>query len=128
MGRELRPGTRVVRSARSLPDGDGVPVTPPLIQSVAFDYDSAARQDEVFANERPGYVYGRYGSPTTAALELALAELDGTEAAVCFTSGMAAIAAFVDACAVASCGRVVALEDIDGLGRARGEWLARDPG
>src|SRR5438094_185110 len=69
MGRELRPGTRVVRSARSLPDGDGVPVTPPLIQSVAFDYDSAARQDEVFGNERPGYVYGRYGTPTTAALE-----------------------------------------------------------
>ena len=118
MGRELRPGTRVVRSARSLPDGDGVPVTPPLIQSVAFDYDSAARQDEVFGNERPGYVYGRYGTPTTAALETALAELDGTQAAVCFASGMAAIAAFVDACALASGGRVVAQEDIYGQVRA----------
>src|SRR5438094_9187446 len=105
MGRELRPGTRVVRSARSLPDGDGVPVTPPLIQSVAFDYDCAARQDEVFGNERRGYVYGRYGTPTTAALETARAELDGTQAAVCLGRAMAAIAAFVAGCAVARGGR-----------------------
>src|SRR5919201_6530499 len=118
MGRELRQGTRVVRSARSLPDGEGVPVTPPLIQSVAFDYESAARQDEVFGNERPGYVYGRYGTPTTAALEETLAQLDGTEAAVCFASGMSAISAFADACALASGGRVGAQEDIYGQVRA----------
>ena len=124
MGRELRPGTRVVRSARVLPPGEGIPVAPPLVQSVAFDYRSAARQDEVFASERSGYVYGRYGTPTTAALETALAELEGTDAAVCFTSGMAAIAAFVDACAIARGGRVVAQEDIYGQVRALFErWI-----
>jgi O-acetylhomoserine/O-acetylserine sulfhydrylase-like pyridoxal-dependent enzyme len=111
MGKEVRIGTRVVRSARALPPGEGVPVAPPLVQSVAFDYRSAAAQDEVFGNERSGYVYGRYGTPTTAALEIALAELEGTAAATCFASGMAAIAAYVDACAVASGGRVVAQED-----------------
>src|SRR5919198_5772757 len=67
--RELGAGTRVVRAARSLPPGDGLPVVPPLVQSVAFDYGSAAEQDAVFGNERPGYVYGRYGTPTTAALD-----------------------------------------------------------
>src|SRR2546426_10633537 len=128
MGRELRPGTRVVRSARSLPEGEGTPVAPPLVQSVAFDYRSAARQDEVFGNERAGYVYGRYGTPTTAALESALAELDGTEAAVCFTSGMAAVAAFVDACAVASGGRVLAQEDVYGQVRALFERWTREHG
>ena len=51
MGRELRPGTRVVRSARALPPGEGTPVAPPLVQSVAFDYRSAAAQDEVFGND-----------------------------------------------------------------------------
>ena len=66
-------------------------MAPPLVQSVAFDYRSAAAQDEVFASDRAGYVYGRYGTPTTAALELALAELEGTAAATCFVSGMAAI-------------------------------------
>src|SRR5437867_12738261 len=79
--RGIRIGTRVVRSARALPSGDGVPVAPPLVQSVAFDYRSAAAQDEVFGNDRAGYVYGRYGTPTTAALETALAELEGTAAA-----------------------------------------------
>ena len=128
MRKELRPGTRVVRSARALPAGEGIPVAPPLVQSVAFDYRSAARQDEVFANERAGYVYGRYGTPTTAALEIALAELEGTEAVVCFTSGMAAIAAFVDACAVATGGRVLAQADIYGQTRALFERWNREHG
>ena len=103
-------------------------MAPPLVQSVAFDYRSAAAQDEVFASDRAGYVYGRYGTPTTAALELALAELEGTAAATCFVSGMAAIAAFVDACAVATGGRVVAQEDIYGQVRALFERWIRERG
>src|SRR5207247_5312753 len=110
MGKDVRIGTRVVRSVRALPVGEGVPVAPPLIQSVAFDYRSAAAQDEVFASDRAGFVYGRYGTPTTAALEMALAELEGTAAATCFVSGLAAIAALVDACAVATGARIVAQE------------------
>ena len=104
--RELGAGTRVVRVARSLPPGEGHPVVPPLVQSVAFDYGSAAEQDAVFGGDRPGYVYGRYGTPTTAALESAMAELDGVEAATCFVTGMAAISAAVDACAISRGGRV----------------------
>jgi cystathionine beta-lyase/cystathionine gamma-synthase len=128
MGKDLKQGTRVVRAARSLPEGEGIPVAPPLVQSVAFDYHSAARQDEVFGSERAGYVYGRYGTPTTAALEIALAELEGTVAAVCFASGMAAIAAFADACAVANGGRIVAQEDIYGQVRALFERWIRERG
>src|SRR5438552_2452106 len=126
--RELGTGTRLVRAARSLPSGDGHPVVPALIQSVAFDYGSAAEQDAVFGNERPGYVYGRYGTPTVAALELALAELDAVEAVTCFVTGMAAIAAFVDACAVSSGGRVVAQEDSYGQTRALFERWSRERG
>ncbi len=114
--------------ARTLPPGEGTPVAPPLIQSVAFDYRSAAAQDEVFGNERAGYVYGRYGTPTTAALEMTLAELEGAEAGVCFTSGMAAVAAFVDACAVASGGRILAQEDVYGQVRALFERWVRERG
>jgi cystathionine beta-lyase/cystathionine gamma-synthase len=123
--RELGAGTRVVRVARSLPPGEGQPVVPPLIQSVAFDYGSAAEQDAVFGGDQTGYVYGRYGTPTTAALESAMAELDGVEAATCFVTGMAAIAAAVDACAIARGGRVVAQEDCYGQTRALFErWVA----
>src|SRR5207248_10083281 len=94
----------------------------------AFDYTSAAEQDAVFGNERGGYVYGRYGTPTTAALEEALAELEGTESAVCFVSGMSAIHALVTACAVAQRRAIVAQEDCYGQVRALLERLAREEG
>lgn len=116
----------MVRAARSLPPGEGQPVVPPLIQSVAFDHGAAAVQDAVFGNERPGYVYGRYGTPTTAALEQALAELDGVEAVTCFVTGMAAISAAVDACAISRAGRVVAQEDCYGQTRALFERWRRE--
>src|SRR5207245_11043556 len=126
--RELGAGTRVVRAARSLLSDHGEPVVPSLVQSVAFDYRSAAEQDAVFGNERPGYVYGRYGTPTTAAVERALAELDGVDTATCFVTGMAAIAAAVDACAIARGSRVVAQEDCYGQTRALFERWSRERG
>lgn len=129
MAEAERLGTRVVRAARSLPPGAGDAVVPPLVQSVAFDHPSASEQDAVFANERPGYVYGRYGTPTTAALESALAEIEGTEGAVCFASGMAAIHAYITGCGLRDGGRIVAQEDVYGqvravLERLRGEQSA----
>src|SRR5437870_559467 len=126
MGETERLGTRVVRTARALPGGAGVPVVPPLIQSVAFDHPSTADQDAVFANEKPGYVYGRYGTPTTSALESALAEIEGTEGAVCFASGMAAIHAYATGCGLQSGGRIVAQEDCYGQVRAMLERMRRE--
>lgn len=101
-------------------------MVPSLVQSVAFTYGSAAEQDEVFANARPGYVYGRYGTPTVAALETVLAQIDGVDAAVCFGTGMAAIHAVLTACALASGGRIVAQEDCYGQTRALLERFARE--
>ncbi|HEV2106691.1 MAG TPA: aminotransferase class I/II-fold pyridoxal phosphate-dependent enzyme, partial [Thermomicrobiales bacterium] len=51
--------------------------------------------DAVFGNERPGYVYTRYGNPTIRALETSIAALEGTEDAVAYASGMAAIHAAI---------------------------------
>jgi cystathionine gamma-synthase/methionine-gamma-lyase len=48
-------------------------------------------QDAVFSGEADGFVYRRLGSPTVAALESAIAELEGTESAVACESGMAAL-------------------------------------
>jgi len=114
-----------VRAARVLPSGAGTPLVPPLVQSVAFDYGSMEEQDAIFANERPGWVYGRYGTPTTAALERALAELDGVEDAVCFVSGMAAVATLFGV-TLAQGGRIVAQEDTYGATRAMLERLATE--
>jgi len=106
-----------VRTARVLPSGAGTPLVPPLVQSVAFDYGSMDEQDAIFANERPGWVYGRYGTPTTAALEAGLAELEGVEDTVCFVTGMAAIATLFGV-VIAEGGRIVAQEDTYGATRA----------
>src|SRR6266542_6100437 len=126
MGKAEGLGTRVVRAARSLPAGAGEPVVPSLVQSVAFDHPSTSEQDAVFANERPGYVYGRYGTPTTSALETALAEIEGTDGAVCFVSGMAAIHAYVTGCGLRDEGRIVAQEDVYGQVRAMLERMRRE--
>ena len=48
---------------------------------------SAAR----FAMEEDGFTYSRVGNPTVASMELRLAALEGTEAAIATASGMAAI-------------------------------------
>ena len=119
-----RVGTKVVSGARTLPPGGGVPVVPPLVQSVAFDYASLAEQDAVFGGEQDGYVYGRYGTPTTAALEVLLAELDELPRATCFASGMSALHALL----TAHRGRLVVQEDCYGGTRALAERLRTEDG
>lgn len=91
-----------------------MPVTTPLHASVGFVYDSMAELDEVFAGTHPGYVYPRYGSPTVAAFEAALAELEGGAAAHAFSSGMAAIHVALLAAGVRADVTVVAALDLYG--------------
>jgi len=52
------------------------------------DAAAAARR---FANEEPGYTYGRYGNPTVSSMEMRLAALEGAEACISTSSGMAAV-------------------------------------
>src|SRR5450830_1897026 len=52
------------------------------------DAQTAARR---FAGEEDGYTYTRVGNPTVSSMELRLAALEGTEAAIATSSGMAAI-------------------------------------
>jgi len=44
-----------------------------------------------FAGDEEGFTYGRYGNPTVASFERRLAAMEGTEAAISTSSGMAAI-------------------------------------
>ena len=62
----------------------------PVYYSTTFMYDSMGELDDVLQRQRAGYVYARYGSPTNTALERALATLEGAEAALSCSSGMAA--------------------------------------
>jgi len=103
--------TRAVHAGERAPRPDFTPVTTPIHPTVGYLYDSMDDLDAIFATTRAGYVYPRYGSPTVAAFESAVAELEGGDAAQAFASGMAAIhVALLGAGVRAGTGVVAALD------------------
>jgi cystathionine beta-lyase/cystathionine gamma-synthase len=106
--------TQAVHAGERAPKPDFTPVNTPIYQSASFVYDTLETMDAIFGGERPGYVYTRYGNPTVAALERAVATLEGGETAVAYASGMAAIHAALLALEVVSGVAVVAAQDLYG--------------
>ncbi len=83
--------TRLAHGAR-VPDVDQTPSSVPIYQTSTWRFDTSEDYADVISFRRHGYVYGRgYGNPTVEAFEGLMADLEGTEAAYAFTSGMAAI-------------------------------------
>ncbi|HVS21549.1 MAG TPA: PLP-dependent aspartate aminotransferase family protein, partial [Pyrinomonadaceae bacterium] len=69
---------------------------------------------QVFAGEKPGYVYTRYGNPTIAALEDAVRTIEGGATACAYASGMAAVHAALFACELTPGATVLASQDLYG--------------
>lgn len=85
-------------STRAIHEGDlppsavtEEPVSPPIWLSADYLYDGLDHYADVMSERRPGFVYGRYGTPTHLSLHRVLASLEGAEAAWSFASGMAAL-------------------------------------
>ena len=110
--------TQAVHAGERGPRPDFTPVVTPIYNSVGYLYESMDQLDAVFAAEREGYVYPRYGTPTNAALERAVAILEGGEAALSFASGMAAIHAALLATGLEAGQAVVAAHDVYGASYA----------
>ncbi len=87
--------TRAIRAASRVPDAPQPPVNVPIYQTATFEVADAAELADLLEFSRPGHSYSRYSNPTHAALEEALAELEGAEAGLATASGMAAIHAVV---------------------------------
>ena len=83
--------TRAIRAAGRTPDAPQPPVNVPIYQTSTFEVSSAQELADLLEFKTAGHSYSRYSNPTFAALEAALAELEGGEAAVVSGSGMAAI-------------------------------------
>jgi len=66
-------------------------VSVPIYQSSTFAFDSVDQGARRFSGEEDGFIYTRMGNPTTAALEKAVATLEGGWGAMATSSGMAAI-------------------------------------
>jgi methionine-gamma-lyase len=67
----------------------------PIYSASLFAFDDADEGIAIHNYEKPGYFYGRLGNPTQAALETAMAQLEGGEAALALASGMAAISGVI---------------------------------
>ena len=81
--------TRLVRGgmARS---GYGE-ISEALYLTQSFAYDTAGEADRRFSGEEPGFIYQRFGNPTTQMFEDRLALLEGAESCRATASGMSAV-------------------------------------
>ncbi|HEY8617262.1 O-succinylhomoserine sulfhydrylase [Phenylobacterium sp.] len=87
--RDWEEATRAVRGgmARS-PYGE---ISEALFLTQSFAYDSAGAADRRFSGDDPGFIYQRFGNPTTQIFEERLALLEGAEVCRATASGMSAV-------------------------------------
>ena len=106
--------TKLVHSGerRGLPDA--TPVATPIYASATFTYESMQEIDDVFAGQKQGFIYTRYGNPTTAALEEAVRDLEEGATACAYATGMAAVHAALIACDLKTGSTVLASQDLYG--------------
>lgn len=88
--------TTILHSDRQKPIEHGS-LHKPIHTAVAYGYRDARELAEVFQGKKPGYRYGRQGNPTVSALEEKITRMEDGMATLCFSTGMAAIGAVVQA-------------------------------
>ncbi|CAN7459074.1 O-succinylhomoserine sulfhydrylase [Phenylobacterium sp. LjRoot219] len=88
--------TRLVRGGMArTPYGE---ISEALFLNQSFAYESAGAADRRFSGEEPGFIYQRFGNPTTQIFEERLALLEGAEGCRATASGMAAVHAALFGC------------------------------
>jgi cystathionine beta-lyase/cystathionine gamma-synthase len=83
--------TAAVHAGRPEAGDPSIPSVPSIDLAVSYRAADAATLHAMLAGEQPGFSYSRYGSPTNAALEAALCQLEGAATARACASGMAAV-------------------------------------
>jgi methionine-gamma-lyase len=91
-GKRLSIETEVIHGRYNSQEHQGS-LVPPLYQTSTFIFDSAEQGEKRFAGTETGFVYSRLGNPTVKILEDHISRLENGEAALAFSSGMAAISA-----------------------------------
>jgi methionine-gamma-lyase len=86
--------TRAIHHGYDPYEGPGA-LNPPIHVSSTYTFPTVEDGSARFAGEQEGFVYSRTGNPTTALLELRIADLEGGEAALVTASGMGATASLL---------------------------------
>lgn len=66
-------------------------ITTPIVQTSTFTFENSKAIEDYTKKGKEHYEYGRYGNPTATIAEGRLANLEGAEDCVVFSSGMSAI-------------------------------------
>ncbi len=118
---EFRQETEAVRGGASLAKKNG-PLSAPIYQTSTFEVTDLQEQVRATTTDR---FYTRYGNPTNTDAEKAIAELEGTDAALLFASGMAAITTSILSLVKAG-DHIVAQRDIyGGAIKFLSQWLPK---
>src|ERR1039457_5425559 len=83
------PETEVIHRGEGGP-ASAAPLTTPIYATSTFVFDKAADLVDYQTGKNDKYIYSRYANPTVQAAEAKIAVLEGAEAALVTSSGMAA--------------------------------------
>ena len=118
---KFRQETEAVHGGTSLHKKNG-PLATPIYQTSTFEVTDMQEQLRVTPTDQ---FYTRYGNPTNTVAENAIAELEGTDAALLFSSGMAAITTSILSLVKAG-DHIVAQRDIyGGVTKFLSQWLPK---
>jgi cystathionine beta-lyase/cystathionine gamma-synthase len=116
-----RSETKAVRGAADLKKKSG-PLSTPIYQTSTFEVTDNEEQLRVTGTD---HYYTRYGNPTNTVAEETIAQLEGVEAALTFSSGMGAVTTTIMAL-LKSGDHIVAQRDIyGGVNKFLSQWLPK---
>ena len=87
----MRPATELIHAGERTDAGETTSLTVPIYETSTFIFKSVADIIKYQEGKLNAYLYSRYENPTVVAVEQKLAAVDGAEASLLFSSGMAAI-------------------------------------
>jgi cystathionine gamma-synthase/methionine-gamma-lyase len=106
--------TQLVHAGERTDVPTGQPTSLPIYASATYTYESMAEIDQVFAGDKAGFIYTRYGNPTVNAFAEAMRVAEGGVTACAYSSGMAALHAALFACELSPGSVVLASQDLYG--------------
>src|SRR5690606_17518303 len=85
----MREESRIIRE--QFPRSQNREHSVPLYLTSSFIFDDAEQSRAIFANEEEGIIYSRYSNPNTSEFIQKVCIMEGAEAGLAFSSGMAAV-------------------------------------
>jgi len=106
--------TQLVHAGEPAGAPAGQPTSLPIYASATYTYESMTEIDQVFAGDKAGFIYTRYGNPTVNAFAEAMRVAEDGVTACAYSSGMAALHAALFACELSPGAVVLASQDLYG--------------